>query len=244
MVHFAWSNEFISLPAAFVTREMPKANSGHIKVYLYGIWLCGQKKELPNEDMAKVLGLEVSEVADAWNHWEKQGLIERTSEGDIVFLSAISEPEIKPAKKSKGGPKPPVFTPAQLKKRIAGNTHLADLIQFVEAKNAKYLSSTDLNIIYSFYDFYKLPVDVIYMLIEYCHSAGKTSLRYMERVAQTWDSENIRTINQVEDYIAKTPAPEPAGAKKKGNKFKNFDEREIDYDAVESQMLKELLSDD
>jgi DnaD/phage-associated family protein len=42
----------------------------------------------------------------------------------------------------------------------------------------------------------KMDPDVIEYLLEYCISQGHTSSRYMEKVAQGWHSEGIRTVEE------------------------------------------------
>jgi DnaD/phage-associated family protein len=66
------------------------------------------------------------------------------------------------------------------------------------------ISFPNLSLLYSFYDYYRLPIDVVEYLMEYCASTGNTNLRYMEKIVQDWADKGVQTVeaakNQLEYY--------------------------------------------
>jgi len=75
------------------------------------------------------------------------------------------------------------------------------LFQTAEKLLAKPLSYNDLTVIFSIYDWMRLPLEVIEKLLEYCVENGHRSLRYIEKVALNWAENDIETIEEANDYI-------------------------------------------
>jgi DnaD/phage-associated family protein len=51
------------------------------------------------------------------------------------------------------------------------------------------------------HDQYGLPVEVIYMLVDYCVSVGKSNLSYIAKVGKTWGENEIDTIEKADEQI-------------------------------------------
>ena len=49
---------------------------------------------------------------------------------------------------------------------------------------------------------YIFSADLIEYLIEYCVSKGKTSIRYIEKVALAWADEGINTVEAAKDEVS------------------------------------------
>ncbi len=81
------------------------------------------------------------------------------------------------------------------------NEELSELFHYVEEVTGTLLNSKDLNIIYSFYDYYELPLDIIYFMVAYCINNNKRNLKYMEQVAKSWSQNNIKTLDEAERYL-------------------------------------------
>ena len=67
----------------------------------------------------------------------------------------------------------------------------------------KNLSSADTELLYSLYDFYGLPVEVILVLAEYCISHEKKTMKAIELEAQKWASAGVDTIEKARLQIKK-----------------------------------------
>jgi len=63
------------------------------------------------------------------------------------------------------------------------------------------LTDTDRKILFSFYDYLSMPVEVIFTLLEYCISCGKSNMRYIEKVAYSWADKEINTLAKASVFV-------------------------------------------
>ena len=65
----------------FINEFMPRAEGAFIKVYLYGLMRCYHPEEDASvESMARELNMREDDVLNAFEYWEKMGLVRRTSD--------------------------------------------------------------------------------------------------------------------------------------------------------------------
>ncbi|MFV0503125.1 MAG: DnaD domain protein [Lachnospirales bacterium] len=95
----------------------------------------------------------------------------------------------------------PTYSMEELELFKKDNSDVNKIFQIAESTFGKYLSSNDLNTMFSFYDWLRLPVDVIEMLVVHCASNGHNSIHYMEKVAVDWHDKNLNTIEKVNDHL-------------------------------------------
>jgi DnaD/phage-associated family protein len=96
----------------------------------------------------------------------------------------------------------PKYNIEDIRKLSTGNRELAFLLEEVSQKLGKMLTNNDVSTLFSLHDWLGLPVDVILMLVGYCLSIGRSSMRYIEKVAITWADEGINTHDRAGKYIA------------------------------------------
>ena len=94
--------------------------------------------------------------------------------------------------------------------------------------------------------------ELIEFLLDYCASIGKTSPRYIERVALDWHEKRIQTVKQAKSLIEQfdltkksrkqNARQENAGKpEEKKNRFVNFKQDEVDYDSLAKEKALQLL---
>ena len=76
-----------------------------------------------------------------------------------------------------------------------------ELFQYAAALLGAPLSSVNASTVLSFYDFYRLPMDVIKFMMEYAVKNNHRSLRYMEKMALDWSENDIKTVEEATEYI-------------------------------------------
>ena len=81
------------------------------------------------------------------------------------------------------------------------NGNIRNLFQYAQEQMGKTISSNDMSIIFSLYDWLRLPLDVIKILIAYCCENGKGSARYIELVGIDWSNKGIDTKEKALDTI-------------------------------------------
>jgi DnaD/phage-associated family protein len=167
--------------------------------------------------LAESLNILESDIDNAWKYWEKQGLVRIDSDGgqmDIEFLPVPARqkktPQLmteKPQQKRTPvleSPVPlrtkPQYTPEELEIYQNQSSEIKKLFKFAERIMGKLLSYNDLNVIFGFYDWLRLPLDEIHFLFEYCAENDHRDLRYIEAVAVSWAEKEINTLAKAQEY--------------------------------------------
>jgi len=96
----------------------------------------------------------------------------------------------------------PQYTVEELALYRQQSPEIARLFRHAEKALVKMLTYHDLNILFGFYDWLRLPVDVVVYLLSYCAEGGHHDLRYMEKVALDWADRNIKSLEAAEAYTA------------------------------------------
>lgn len=186
------------LYCAFVDEYMPRANPTFVKVYIYGLRLCyavGRKPD--NASIAAALDILESDVVHAWRYWEKQGIVRLIGEGAAFAVEFEDLTQARP----EAAAQKPVYAPSDIAKVIEADERVKSLVNIAQNILGRPLSTTDMQTLFSLYDWLGLPVEVILMLLEYCAGIGKTSFRYIEKVAISWSRDGVDTIEKAQHNL-------------------------------------------
>lgn len=178
----------------FINEYMPDADGNYVKVYLLGLNQCMLDNPMTHQEMADKLSLPLSDVIRAWSYWAEKGVV--TFDGENVEFADLSVTKRLPVVETK-----PTYTPEEIFICARANKELADMFSTIEKILQKPLSSTDLTVIFSLYDYYRMSLDVIPMLITYCVKNNKKSMRQIEKTATIWVDKGISTVEDVERYL-------------------------------------------
>ncbi len=182
------------LSTVFVDKYMPGANPLYVQVYLYGLRLCyGAGMESDNKKIAEALDILETDVYRAFKYWENKGIVKLSDDGvEFVDLSAVEDAKVS---------EKPTYKPDEIVDIIDNNKEIKQLIIHAECIFGKTLSRGETATLLSFYDWLRLPIEVILMLLEHCAALSKTSMRYAEKVAISWADKGIDTIDKAKDYL-------------------------------------------
>ena len=177
----------------FVDRYMPKANGEYVKVYLMLLRHLDESASLPAPSrLADLLECTEKDILRAFKYWEGQGLLEYKEEAPDRSLQA----EVSPSEASLTVA-PVSGTDKSVNTRKHGNRkEFKELLFVAEQYLGKTLSATDINAITYFYETLQMSADLIEYLIEYCVENGHKSIHYIQKVALSWHSQDIRTAEQ------------------------------------------------
>ena len=163
----------------FIDQYMVKANGEYVKVYLLVLRHLGESSGMLSiSEMADVLECTEKDVLRALKYWKKQGILD--------YSEAYGEPTAAPAPSRKTVSRRPSRDDKEFK----------ELLFVAEQYLGKTLSSTDIDTITYFFDSLNMTADLIEYLIEYCVENGHKSMHYIRAVALSWDSQNIRTVEE------------------------------------------------
>ena len=199
----------------FVDKYMCEANGSFIKVYLY-ILRHAEKSNLEITDIANALNLLESDVIRAFKYWQKQGVIEYKQLSDkdftLVFNDTLCDDEVDSSdedmktednvtKKQVSVPTAVSYSKSDINTYMKNNDGIRHMFLISEQLLCKTLTDTERKILFSFYDYLGMPIEVIFTLLEYCISIGKTNIRYIEKVAYSWADKGINTLSKASSYV-------------------------------------------
>lgn len=160
-------------------------------------------RDISNAWIAQALKISLIDVVNAFLFYSSQGLIKihnftSVDDGDFdiefCFVSECKKTTI---------PFKPSYKASEISRRLQENPRMSQMYKMVGQFLGKTLSSADTELLYSFYDYYGLPVEVILVLIEYYASKGKVSMKYIEKEAGKWASSGIDSVKKAKAYINK-----------------------------------------
>ena len=174
----------------FIDRYMPQANGEYVKVYLLVLRHLGDSSGvLSIPEMADVLECTEKDVRRALRYWKKQGILDYTeySEAGEASTQTSCGSSAVPAREASA---PAVAAPSRSDKEFK------ELLFVAEQYLGKTLSASDIDTIVYFFDVLGMSADLIEYLIEYCVENNHKSMHYIRAVALSWDSQNIRTVEE------------------------------------------------
>ncbi|MEL5900074.1 DnaD domain protein, partial [Clostridium sporogenes] len=178
----------------FIDKFMPKARGEFVKVYLLGLKYCMSGEiGVSSEIIASTLHLLQTDVMNAWNFWNDEGVIkiqpiDNMGNYNIEFLT------LEDGKGSDDN--------INLLEELNNNS-VKDMLQDIEKLLSRPLSSKEMTVYIEWIKDYNFSPEIILLLIQYCVSKGKTDWRYIEKIALGWFDAKIQTIDDAQMYIKK-----------------------------------------
>ena len=206
----AWNSVF-AVPCSVVDDNLKMAGSVQLKVLLWVLRHAGESFEA--EDIANALGIDRADIGDAMLYWQETGLIvtggsvltpapgkNAAPETAVPFQPEAKQPEEEaPPKRVLSRPQKP--DSAFVAKRIGESQEIACLMQTAQEILGRLISEGDSATLLMIHDDFGLPSDVLIMLMQYAVSIGKSSMRYIEKVAINWADEEITTHEKAEERL-------------------------------------------
>ena len=179
----------------FIEKYMPQARGEFIKIYLLML-----KHDISGElgvsssILASSLNLLESDIMNALNYWNDQGVIKFTQidkmgNFNVEFVDLIEEPT--------------TSTKQVDLLEALGSTTTKDMLKDIEILLARPLSPNEMSIYLNWQREFGFSSELILILMEYCISKGKSDSRYIEKVALSWHDLKITTIEQAQNLITK-----------------------------------------
>lgn len=222
-IHFAEKGTDFCTPVSnrFLSTFLPQASGSSVKVYLYVYYqFYNQAQGLTLAHVAEALGMMEDDVIEALTYWQSKGqvIFERTGSDcriDFPICCTLSggpdgghrcrkeTPEVRPLEtKVVRMEQAPVYAPEELllyQKNPQVKALFAAAADFLGTPASSPILSTT----YSFYDYYRLPIDVIMFLFRYCKENGNRKLRYVEKIVQDLSDNNINTVDAAEAHLTR-----------------------------------------
>lgn len=186
----------------FINEYMPGADGAFVKVYLYALSYAEHGLEMSTEAMARQLSVSEQKIMDAWDYWEKMGVIRKrylTEGGQRDFAVEFINLKELLYGKHKG---PAKGEPEKAKKdNVFGNKAVKAMFTSIEQTLGRGLSSSELTRILSWLSDYGATPEVVCFAVKYSVDRNKTSLNYMETVVSGWARDGLMTTDQVNEKL-------------------------------------------
>lgn len=186
----------LSLSADCADRLCSAGNGDAALLYLHLLRRAG---EFDPRRAAHLLHWAPERVEEAFEALVKLGLADRSEK--VSPPAAPQEPE-----------EPPEYTAADLTRELEdGSSPFPGLVGEVQRRLGKILSTSDLKMLYTLYDFLSLPAEVILLLVNYCveemeHKYGpgrKPRLSQIRKEGFVWRRLGVDTFEAADAYLRK-----------------------------------------
>ena len=180
----------------FIEKYMPKARGEFIKIYLLMLkYDISGELGVSSSILASSLNLLESDIMNALNYWNDQGVIKFTQidkmgNFNVEFVDLIDEPT--------------TSTKQVDLLEALGSSTTKDMLKDIEMLLARPLSPNEMSLYLNWQREFGFSSELILILLEYCISKGKSDSRYIEKVALSWHDLKITTIEQAQNLITKT----------------------------------------
>ena len=216
-MQLGYENSALELPCLFVDHYMTDCLPVYPLIYIFSLRKLLSGEGISLQEIGEVFRITESDVINAWRHWENVGLIQidtnkKSGEMSITFLP-VCAPERSAQKEqdtvlasSEATAKPqasvrPQYTVQELTVYRNQSKEIEHLFNCAEESLGKLLSYNDMNVIFSFHDWLRLPLDVIEFLLSYCKDHDHRNLRYIEKCAIDWADHDINDIEKALEYV-------------------------------------------
>lgn len=178
---------FTDVENAFICEYLPFSSGDTVKVYLYGLFLCQNPKfDQSLSEIAKVLNMQESAVADCFSYWEELGLVNVLSKEPytVQYLPIRSS--------SSGKPK---------KYNAEKYTDFTKTLQAIIVD--RMISTSEYSEYFSIMETYSISPDAMIMIVNYCISLKGTNIsyRYISKVAKDFGNRGLTTVQKVENEL-------------------------------------------
>lgn len=207
----------IVLSNVFLSDYLPFAPDVCIKVYLYGLFKCGDADNITNtlDNFAQELNLSTEDVKSAFLFWQEQGLV------TVLNLNPI-EVRYLPVVAKKYSAK--MFKSEQFNNF---NRHLQEIV------DGRMITPHEYKEFYITMQSLHIEQDAMLMIAKYCTNAkgNNVGYNYILTIAKNWAYEGVLTAQDVESKIAEIEVA-TSGVKDvlvalKSKRLPNYDDREM-----------------
>ena len=209
-VHLPGTGGMTMVENTFIDQFMPAASGDFVKIYLY-LLRCVQdgQTDVTVSQVADALNYTEADVKRAMGYWQRMQMLDydgddHTQSGAAVDSArsvsqsapaALDDTAVEKPDTAAAGGKITEFRPAQPQK-TPSREELRSLIFVAENYLGRLLTPTEQRTLLYFLTDLGMDSDLIDYLLEYCISNNHTSFHYIQKVAQNWYQEGIRTVEQ------------------------------------------------
>lgn len=182
----------VYLDEKFLLEIMPKMDSEYIKIYIMAKYLSKKNGRTDVQTVCDALSLDRNLVYAALKAFETKGVLSIGTYEVITFDAGV---------KRTGVGEKSAYNKGEVGAAIEADKSLADMLTLAQKILGKMLSYPAIEKLYGLYDWLGMTPELILRLLEYCVELDKKDMRYIEKVALSWNEMGISSVAQAEEYI-------------------------------------------
>ena len=216
--------QFFTVPYNVVSKHIKLCSGDFLKVLLF--ILSSDKNEIISEEISDATGISTDIIDDAIVYWSQAEVF------SVLNVTVLKSKEIKPIHTSTNSSSSGISSatnsetistlPAEnpsdksLEKKSHVKYSSKDVADIVNSQKEIKEMFSQLEVILkrnlrfseqcgyiNLVENYGFPVASVLMLVQYCEDIGKSSIRYVESIAESWFEQDITSYRQVEAEIIK-----------------------------------------
>jgi len=195
----------------FINDYMPLAEGTYVKVYLMG-YKCARDKQsnFNNETIAKNLKLPLSDVLNAWDYWEKEGIVIKYQTDDeynyiveFVNLKQLYVDNVYKYIAKQNKEKSNYVNNEELITSNRGSEN-KKMMEEIEDMFGRPLKISEKQKIVSWLSTYKTKPEIMTQAFSYCINNKKVKrFSYIETVVSAWHDEGVNDLDSMVEYLEK-----------------------------------------
>lgn len=188
-----------AVPAQVVDNYIKLASASQLKTLL---WICRHISEpIDAAKISQEIGYSVGDVDDALTVIAGWGVLIGTDVTVTPALIPSEKPKITEQPKHLEEIAASKPSSEQIMTRCKEDPEILAMFSDIEKMLGKTLGYDSRSTLLMMHDHYGLPIEVIYMLVDYCKSVGKSGFSYISKVGKTWGEKEIDTIEKADEQI-------------------------------------------
>ena len=197
-------SDYIRVPEVAFDKLIQSKNSVYLSVYMFALsQFYKGKTDITNGFIADNLHINIIDVVNAFLYCSSEGLVKIHNFVSVAEAEFDIELCFDICMNKRLSDFKPSYRTSEISKKIAEDGKLSQMYKIVSGILGKTLSSADIGVLYSMHDYYRLPAEVIVVMVEYFVSRGINTMRKLEKEAQKWSENGIDTVLKAKKHIKK-----------------------------------------
>ena len=197
---------YVEIPAHFIDSFLADCPPVYPLIFIWSYRKAQEGTAVTSDELMKEFRLTSKDVSLAWRHWEEKGLVCIGGEkmDEVSFLDVYESAKTETAQDrnfSKQATERPQYSTEELACYREASQDVARLFARAERTMGKLLTYHDMNVIFGFHDWLRLPIDVIEYLLTYCDENEHRNLRYIEKCALDWADNDVDSLESAMHHV-------------------------------------------
>lgn len=203
-----------ALPKTFLA-HLPKAQPLYTALYVHTFYEAQAtlgKLTISPKALSQTFNVLETDIVSAFQYWQANLLIHlkfgQSLEIEFILEGETADEAQTPAQLPKNvvflNATKPTYSPMELEMYKNKYGNIAHIFAIAEKALGRLLSANELSTLFGFYDWLRLPVDVIELLLQHCVSSNHRNMNYIEAIALDWSENNINTyelaLGQIQNF--------------------------------------------